>query len=297
MTPHSFTPLVWFDNTVTAVGTAPASGTGASLADYQTLTAAGLLTGEGFFETLAVYHGKPFALAQHLRRLNASLQRFAMQPVAVQLVDRAVAALLLAVPQPLPPVLRLRLTVWRSGPETQALSVLLLPGTGPQLGQANPDYATVVTAAARRNEHSILAGHKSTSYAENSFTLRAAQAAGATEAVFYNTAGELAEGTLSNLLLEIKGELLTPALSSGCLPGITRALLLQWAAAAGLPIREAAPGELTMSVLSSADFSAALLGTLRNVQHVASWDQRPLPRGSQLTAAAELFAAQMPTAL
>lgn len=297
MTLRNFMPLVWFNNTVTAVDAAATSGSGVSLADYQTLTAAGLLTGEGFFETVAVYRGKPFALAQHLRRLNFSLQRFAMRPVAAELVDRAVAALLQAVPQPVPAVLRLRLTVWRSGTNSELLSALLLPGTGPELGQVNPTFATVVTAAGRRNEHSILTGHKSTSYAENSYTLRAAQTAGASEAVFYNTAGELAEGTCSNLLLERNGELVTPALSTGCLPGITRGLVLRWAATAGLPIREAAPGELTLSVLSSGDFSAALLGTLRNVQHITSWDQRPLPRGTLLTAVAELFAAQMHTAL
>ena len=53
-----------------------------------------------------------------------------------------------------------------------------------------------------------------------------------------------ARAPASNVFVERDGELVTPPLSSGCLAGITRELLLEWAAQAGLPVREAAPGEL-----------------------------------------------------
>jgi branched-chain amino acid aminotransferase len=65
-----------------------------------------------------------------------------------------------------------------------------------------------------------------------------ARAAGADEALFLDTAGHLAEGAASNLFLVAGGALWTPPLSCGVLPGITRAVVIELAAAAGIPVRE-----------------------------------------------------------
>ena len=79
-----------------------------------------------------------------------------------------------------------------------------------------------------RNERGALAGLKTTSYAENVVALAHAAERGATEAVFANLPGHLCEGTGSNVFYVVDGELRTPTLASGCLAGITRALLLEW---------------------------------------------------------------------
>ena len=79
-----------------------------------------------------------------------------------------------------------------------------------------------------RNERGALAGLKTTSYAENVVALAYAQERGAGEAVFANLAGHLCEGTGSNVFYVVDGELRTPTLASGCLAGISRALLLEW---------------------------------------------------------------------
>ena len=79
-----------------------------------------------------------------------------------------------------------------------------------------------------RNERGALAGLKTTSYAENVVALAYARERGGTEAVFANLAGHLCEGTGSNVCYVVGGELRTPSLASGCLAGITRALLLEW---------------------------------------------------------------------
>jgi len=91
-----------------------------------------------------------------------------------------------------------------------------------------PESAAVVTVPWPRNERSPLAGVKSTSYAENVLALARAHEHGAGEALMPDTQGRLCEGTGSNVFAVIDGALLTPTLATGCLPGITRELVLEW---------------------------------------------------------------------
>ena len=78
-----------------------------------------------------------------------------------------------------------------------------------------------------------LAGLKTTSYAENVVALAYAAERGGDEAIFANLAGNLCEGTGSNVFYVVDGGLRTPTLASGCLAGITRELLLEWVDARG----------------------------------------------------------------
>ena len=121
----------------------------------------------------------------------------------------------------------------------------------------------------RTPEHGALAGIKSTSYAENVVALALAQEVGATEALFANTAGDLCEGTGSNVFVVVDGELRTPNLGSGCLAGVTRALLL------GL-LPEAVETAIPISDLARAS-EAFLASTAREVQPIASVDGVGLP--------------------
>src|SRR5690606_6813863 len=123
--------------------------------------------------------------------------------------------------------------------------------------------------------------------------LAAATRLGADEALLANTVGALCEGTGSNVFVERDGELLTPALSTGCLAGITRELVLEWSAQAGLPVREAGPDELPFSVLdqvSTGQVQLALSGSVRTVVPVVSLDGAPVPVGALTRAVAELYA-------
>jgi branched-chain amino acid aminotransferase len=149
-----------------------------------------------------------------------------------------------------------------------------------------PQRIRAVTVAWPRNEHSAVAGAKTTSYAENVVALQAAHARGAHEAILPNTAGMLCEGTGSNVLVVRRGELITPPLSSGCLAGITRELLLEWAAQEGLPIAEQ---DVPMSQVAELD-DVLLLSSTRDVQSVAELDGRPVPGSDLGQAAAEAFA-------
>ncbi|GMA25834.1 hypothetical protein GCM10025864_35930 [Luteimicrobium album] len=85
---------------------------------------------------------------------------------------------------------------------------------------------------------------------------------------------------------------MTPPLSSGCLAGITRELLLEWGAAEGLPVREADPGELPFSVLDDVTAGRAhvlVTGSVRNVTPVVRLDDVAVAAGSLSERAAELF--------
>ena len=101
-----------------------------------------------------------------------------------------------------------------------------------------PSYATVAMSPWPRNERGPLAGLKTTSYAENVLALAAAEAMGADEALLLNLAGDVCEGTGSNVFLVLDSVVVTPPLSSGCLAGITRALLIEWAAEAGIAVEQ-----------------------------------------------------------
>ncbi len=261
----------------------------------------GLLVGDGLFETLAVYGGIPFALAEHLDRLDSSMIALGFGALDRERVSEAVAVVVARAGESITDVGRLRVTVWRTGralgggdSSPISISVAVTAGSGPALGLVNQRQASVVTSRFVRNNHSALTGHKSTSYAENTYALREATTAGASEALLFNTVGDLAEGTMTNVVVDLGDGLVTPALSSGCLPGVTRRLALKWAAEAGITVREAEPGELTRGIVGN---PIALLGTLRNVQHVSHWDGNALPRSEALLELAHVFADNMHKAL
>ncbi|MBC7291419.1 MAG: aminotransferase class IV, partial [Actinotalea sp.] len=156
-----------------------------------------------------------------------------------------------------------------------------------------PTPARVVRVPWVRNERSPVAGLKTTSYAENVVALARAAAQGADEALLANTVGDLCEGTGSNVFVQVGEELLTPALSTGCLAGITRALVLEWSAEAGLPVREATPGELPWSVLQDVvgrGSGLALTGSVRTTVPVVALDGVPLDVTPLTRRVVELYA-------
>ena len=146
-----------------------------------------------------------------------------------------------------------------------------------------PDTSAVAIVPWPRNERGALAGLKTTSYGENVVALAWATERGAGEAVFPNLAGNLCEGTGSNVFLSVGGRLLTPPLSSGCLAGVTRALVIE--------LTGAAEEDVPVGVLQDAD-EAFLTSTTREVQPIALVDGVALPAPGPLTrAAAESFSA------
>ena len=130
----------------------------------------------------------------------------------------------------------------------------------------------VITVPWPRNERGALAGVKSVSYSENTVALAHARNVGAGEAIFANTRGELCEGSSTNIFLVRDGTVHTPPLTSGCLNGVTRALVIDLCHANGILVLEAA---LPASALAGSD-EVFLTSSTREVQAVASVDGVPI---------------------
>lgn len=220
----------------------------------------GLTVGDGAFETVKVVDGVPFALRRHLDRLARSAAGLGLPAVDKDSVRAACAAVCAQAPVGL---YRLRITytggIAPLGSERGDSGPTLVVAIAPTAPPAETTSVAVVEWP--RNERGALAGLKTTSYAENVVALAHAKGLGATEALFADTQARLSEGTGSNVFVVVKGQLLTPALSTGCLNGITRQLLLEWTGA-----REV---ELPISVLDDAD-EVFLTSSIRDVQSVAA---------------------------
>ena len=229
----------------------------------------GLLVGDGVFETAKVLDGAAFALTRHLRRLRRSAAGLGLEiPLTDEELTTAVADVIAAND---PGVGRLRMTVTGGpGPLGSARGVdgpTIVLATGP--ASTWPPAADVVVVPWPRNERSPVAGLKTTSYAENVVALAYAVDRGAGEALFANLAGNLCEGTGSNVFVGIDGRLLTPPLSSGCLAGITRELVLE--------TTDAVEDDLAVADLDRID-EAFLTSSTRDVQPIGAIDGRPLPQ-------------------
>ena len=222
----------------------------------------GLLTGDGVFETLIVYRGVPFAARRHLERLAVSCKGLGLDVPDAAVVRSAMEAVVEA-----------------NGLETGRMRVTVTGGDSPLGSDRGAEGPTVIVAAGPlaawpatadvvvvpwvRNEKGALAGLKTTSYGENVVALAYAKERGASEAIFANTVGELCEGTGSNVFVGIDGRLVTPPLRSGCLAGVTRALVIE---ATG-----AVEEDLPIGALAAAD-EAFLTSTTREVQPIRAVD-------------------------
>jgi branched-chain amino acid aminotransferase len=243
----------------------------------------GLTVGDGVFETTKIVEGTPFALSRHLARLQVSARGLGLPDPDLDLVRHAVEDVLLE--NDTSAALRLRITytggVSPLGSDRGGSAPTLIVAVAPIKAWA--PTSVLATVPWPRNERAATAGLKTTSYADNVIALAYAKARGAAEAVLANTAGHLCEGTGSNVFVVLGGQLLTPPLSSGCLPGVTRALVLEWVGGE--------ERDLPMTVLRDAE-EIFLTSATRDVQGVQRVDGRDLPEapGPVTRAAADVFA-------
>lgn len=234
----------------------------------------GFVVGDGVFEALKIDHGTVFALSRHVERMRRSAEGIGLSGFDPDLVRRAAGEVVEANRELLVTGFDLLRITFTAGPgalgspRVPAEPTLVLgvtPGHDP-----DPE-TSVVTVPYKRNDVGALTGLKTTSYGENVVALAAAHAAGASEALFANTRDQLCEGTGTNVFVVVDGELLTPPLSSGCLAGVTRALVLEWYGG-----REV---DLPYDVLFSAD-EVFVTSTGRDVQAVTRVDDHVVGTGS-----------------
>jgi branched-chain amino acid aminotransferase len=242
-----------------------------------------LVVGDGVFETIKVTRGVPFAMTRHMDRLRRSAAGLGLPEPDVDAIRAGALAVIDAAPPW--PLARLRVTVTGgisplgsergNSPSTAIVAIAELAKP--------PAEADVVVVPWRRNANDVLAGLKTTSYAGNVRALAYAHEHGGSEAIFGNTVGNLCEGTGTNVFIVSGGRLITAPLSAGCLAGVTRSLVIEWAGAA--------EEDVPVSALAAAE-EAFLTGTTRDVQPIRSVNGSRLAAapGPVTQKAAEVFA-------
>ncbi len=232
----------------------------------------GFLFGDGVYEVIPVYGGKPLRLTEHLRRLDQSLANIRMQP---PLTDEA----------------------W------SAIFDRLISGTHDQ-----SIYLEVTRGVATKRDHAIPAGVAPTLFAmctpiappppagiraitvedirwnrcdikaitllANVLLRQQALDTGAAEAILIRD-GKVLEGAASNIMIVLGGTLVTPPKGAAILPGITRDLVLELAAAQGVPTEERT---IDLSELGQAS-EIWMTSSTREILPVIELDGKPVGEG------------------
>lgn len=258
----------------------------------------GFLLGDGLFETMRAYGGRVFALNEHLERLRRGAARIGLAlPDGVEdAIPETLAASGLT-------DAAVRLTVTRGCAEREG-GGLAVAVPSPQSGErvrvrggavaGSSAATTVITvrdyeplaewydrglragfAPGRLDENRATAGLKHLGYLEAILALRHAQSCGWDDALFLDTAGHVAEATASNVFALVDDMLITPPLTCGVLPGITRATVLRLAAERGHTVREEPIAPETLTRASE----AFLTSSLREIVPLVAINGEPIGDG------------------
>lgn len=232
------------------------------------------LRGEGVFETMLARKGQVFELERHWQRLERSCEKLgieifaleAARPVFEELFERNTFSA----------KTRVRVRVTRSR-ESLLFSA--------QASPVYPEKLCLLSSPFQRNERSALTGIKAISYGGNLAALEEGKRRGAHEVLFANTRGHWCEGAWSNVFAVEGGCLLTPPLSSGCLPGVTREVVLELAGSLNLFVREE---ERTLESLEEVE-EMFLTSSLLGIGAVDKFDGRALNLGKVTQRLTELL--------
>lgn len=240
-----------------------------------------LLYGDGVFEGLRFYAGRPLLLAEHLHRLEASARAIALTlPWPKDKIESVIGEVIAAYGQPEGYI---RLLVTRG---TGALGINPSSCRRPELiviadslqmlsEQDRSQGISIIIASTRRLPVDGLDPRiKSLNYLNHILARIEANHAGVEEAVMLNLQGMVAEGTADNVFVVRNGVLCTPPVCDGALDGITRRLVMQLGQEANLPVREES---LTPYDLYTAD-ECFLSGTGAELIPVREIDGRPLKK-------------------
>jgi branched-chain amino acid aminotransferase len=199
----------------------------------------GLICGWGLFTTVRISRGEAFAYERHWRRLEKDAGKtnlpmpYTGAKVRVQLhevirankVSEGCARIYLVYN---------KVGSWHSNEEFPQVDLVI--NTAPL-----PEYRDPARLGIRehaRHAASALAGVKSISWLDNVWTLEEAKKEGFDEVLLLNERGEVAECTSANIFVVKKDKVYTPPLNSGCLEGVTRAILMEIAPEAGISVLE-----------------------------------------------------------
>lgn len=234
---------------------------------------AGLLNGWGVFTTIRIYRGQPFAFDRHWSRLTADANRLKIpvewKPGAVlEHLERLIEANHVEEGCGRIYFVYNKSGAWISDETMPEVDLILYTADLP----IRKGPVRLAMQAYGRYAASPLAGVKVTAWLQNVWMLDQALRRGFDEVVLLNEYNEVSECTAANIFCVRNGEVTTPPLSAGCLPGVTRAVLLELEGKAGLSIEEAA---LDTEELFGAD-EVFITSTTREVQPVLQIEDRTI---------------------
>lgn len=242
----------------------------------------GLLYGDGVFEGIRFYNDRVFRLEQHIARLFDSAKAIHLTIPATR---EEICEMTLA-------TIRkndlhdgyIRLVVTRgvgslglSPYHCKQASIIVIASTISLYPAEKYEKGLILaTCGTRRPSHDSLSpAVKSLNYLSNIMAKVEAMAAGAEEGVMLNTSGYVAECTGDNIFIVKNGVIYTPTVGSGSLYGITRSVVMELAAEAGIPLKEI---EMSRYDLYTAD-EVFLTGTAAEVVPVSEYDKRVIGAG------------------
>ena len=244
----------------------------------------GFLYGEGIYETMRTYGQVPFLFDRHLRRLHQSASMvglalpFSGHELAAHIRD-TMAAAELGSSEAYIRVLVTRgigeLTYDPRATPAPSFVIIVKRHVDPPPELYTDGARVVIVDVVRNHPASVNPMIKSNNLMNSALAMQEALRRGAFEGVMRNYRGELTECTTSNLFIVRSGAALTPPLSAGLLPGITREFLFDIAPPVGVEIREAT---LRDEDLYAAD-EAFLTGTTRELIPITTVDERTIGDG------------------
>lgn len=204
----------------------------------------GLLHGDGVYDTWRTYGGEPFAVAAHLRRLAAVARVLGLpSPGPAAPWERRVRTLLRR-NRMADATCRLTITRGAAGdllvptqtaPPTFLLTLRALPA---DLAHQQADGVSAILLPFPRDAAAPWSARKTVGHPSAVVGRMLCRRRRASEGLYVTAAGDVTEGTTSNLMMVERGRLVTPPVEAGVLPGVTRNLVLTLARRAGIPVRE-----------------------------------------------------------
>jgi branched-chain amino acid aminotransferase len=244
----------------------------------------GFLYGEGIYETLRTYHGRPFLLDRHMRRLRNSARMivldlpFTDEQLASQ-IQKTLEAADLKSAEAYIRVLVTRgigaLTYDPAATPMPSVVIIVKPQEDPPPEAYDKGVRVVIVDVVRNLPESVNPMIKSNNLLNSALAAQQALRRGGFEGIMRNHKGELTECSTANLFIVKNGEALTPPLQAGLLPGITREFLFEIGKDAGISVREQAMRD---EDLFAAD-EAFLTSTTRELVPIVTVDERAIGSG------------------
>ena len=206
----------------------------------------GFLYGEGIYETMRTYEGRPFLYARHMRRMRRSA---GMIDLPLPFTDEDLAARIreTQAASGLTGEAYIRVLVTRGIGEltydpkatpNPSLVIIVKPHVDPPAEVYDKGVRVVLVDVVRNHPASVNPMIKSNNLMNSALAMQEAIRQNAFEGVMRNYRGELTECTTANLFIVKGGIALTPPLEAGLLPGITREFLFDVGTDVGVDVRE-----------------------------------------------------------